>query len=75
MLRLGKPGVAASWLFTVAGLVWGRESRRSSPRGTSDSTRLVQPYFVAAATTLIAVEAPGLFQVGSVSASHVKPPP
>jgi hypothetical protein len=35
---------------------------------------LVQPYFVAAAATFMGVE-PGLFHVGSVSASQVKPPP
>ena len=72
--RLGNPGRACRLAFIRPASVSGSSSRRSSPRGTSASTRLVQPYLVAAATTSIGAP-PGLFHVGSVRASQVKPPP
>src|SRR4051794_10254699 len=69
---LGNPCRATAW----AGSVVVSESRLSAPLGTSDSTRFVQPYLGAAAAMLIAfAPGPGLFHVGSVSASHENPPP
>ena len=70
MLAFGMPITFCA----AAGSAVGRTSWRCSPFGTSEYTRSVQPYFGALATSCMSLP-PGLFQVGSVSASHENPPP